>query len=416
LDYLSAYGSGESSMRRAARSASLAVVAVIGATLIGGCTSASSSVHSQPQTLAMGGDGFGCVVVDLGTVKCWGSNDGSILGTDQIGYSMKALRVPGLQGVRVIAAGFEHVCALDARSRVLCWGNVTEGPALPLSGVGLCRADGNPSGTGCDPRPRLMLTDALALGAGGSCAVVVGGRVACWGLISYDGGEQSTMLRPQSIPGIEDAVQVAASARGGCALLRTGRVECWGANRIGARPPVGPKGPGICRAIARAPGVCSVVARPIAGVRDATGIEVEEANACATLRRGAVECWTGGPISGAGCSPVSAPRPCAVAPLRFPGLPPIAQFAFGCVLTTAGAVRCWGDNSDGQLGNGSTAGGTQGSVTELVPKLPPSVAVASEPSANCARAADGSVRCWGILGNSTVATINPSPTVIPGLP
>lgn len=62
-----------------------------------------------------------------------------------------------------------------------------------------------------------------------------------------------------------------------------------------------------------------------------------------------------------------------------------------CSLDRDGNVRCWGENADGQLGNGSrvpaAAPGTiiLDNVTELAPSL----------SAWCALRRDGSVWCWG---------------------
>jgi len=43
-----------------------------------------------------------------------------------------------------------------------------------------------------------------------------------------------------------------------------------------------------------------------------------------------------------------------------PGLPAIsAGFAFTCGTTEEGEARCWGDNSNGQLGDGSGINRTQ---------------------------------------------------------
>ena len=54
--------------------------------------------------------------------------------------------------------------------------------------------------------------------------------------------------------------------------------------------------------------------------------------------------------------------------------------------------RCWGQNDDGQLGNGSqlNSGAPVG-----VFSLPPSTAIAAGGRHSCARLADGTVQCWG---------------------
>jgi alpha-tubulin suppressor-like RCC1 family protein len=78
-----------------------------------------------------------------------------------------------------------------------------------------------------------------------------------------------------------------------------------------------------------------------------------------------------------------------------------------CARLAAGGVRCWGDNTFGQLGNGST---TTAPVTTPVAVL--GVADAIDVRAGsyftCARRASGVVSCWGAnergqLGDGTTA-------------
>ena len=63
------------------------------------------------------------------------------------------------------------------------------------------------------------------------------GRVLCWGN-NYTGqlgdGSRENRARPTPVPGIDDAIQVAAGDLHVCALRRSGRVSCWGRNEFGA--------------------------------------------------------------------------------------------------------------------------------------------------------------------------------------
>src|SRR5262249_10579336 len=95
-----------------------------------------------------------------------------------------------------------------------------------------------------------------------------------------------------------------------------------------------------------------------------------------------------------------------------------------------GSVQCWGQNESGQLGNGTTAASA---VPVPVPGITDAVAVTGNgvaPSSTgcsgctnfeCARLADGTVRCWGAnpdgeLGNGTTSlTPTPMPVAVHGL-
>ena len=63
-----------------------------------------------------------------------------------------------------------------------------------------------------------------------------------------------------------------------------------------------------------------------------------------------------------------------------------------CTLTDTGAVKCWGNNSTGQLGNGTT---TSTSIAVDVTGISGAMALAAGAYHTCARLTDATVRCWG---------------------
>ena len=98
-----------------------------------------------------------------------------------------------------------------------------------------------------------------------------------------------------------------------------------------------------------------------------------------------------------------------------------------CSVLTSGSVDCWGDNSFGQLGNGTT-GGPDGLGGERAYDTPQRVAgltdatsVASDGDAFCALLTSGSLDCWGDngagqLGNAQQAGPDECPGRVPRHP
>jgi alpha-tubulin suppressor-like RCC1 family protein len=133
------------------------------------------------------GNYHNCVILNTGTVRCWGWGDGGQLGygnNDDVGDD----ETPGSAGdvdvgdtvVGLSAGG--HTCALLASSAVRCWG-------LNLWGE---LGYGNGDAIGDDEVPASVgLVDVggavveLALGNGHTCALLETGAVRCWGSGQY---------------------------------------------------------------------------------------------------------------------------------------------------------------------------------------------------------------------------------------
>jgi alpha-tubulin suppressor-like RCC1 family protein len=94
-----------------------------------------------------------------------------------------------------------------------------------------------------------------------------------------------------------------------------------------------------------------------------------------------------------------------------------AGTAHTCAVLAGGGVRCWGQNTYRQLGDGT-------SVQRTTPVQPSGLSSATAVSAadrhTCARIADGTLRCWGEntggqIGNGTITSSIPIPSQVVGI-
>lgn len=123
--------------------------------------------------------------------------------------------------------------------------------------------------------------------------------------------------------------------------------------------------------------------------RVTTGI----AHTCAITTAGDVRCWGDnfeGQLGGQAW-------PVARIPVEVSGLPEMMSVDAGdahtCGVTATGAVKCWGDNWAGQLGNGSTE--DQTAPVDVVGLSAGVVDVTAGGAHSCALLETGSVMCWG---------------------
>jgi alpha-tubulin suppressor-like RCC1 family protein len=345
------------------------------------------------RVVAAGGSpayGHGCAVIDTGVVKCWGGNDFGRLGDGTTIDRTSPVDVVGLGGPAVyVATGAAHSCALIAGGAVKCWGANNHGEL----------GDGTFSNSMTPVNVSGLASDVFWIAAGEdhTCAVLVGGAVKCWGRNqSGQLGDGTTTNRntPVNVSGLaSDVLWVAAGWAHTCALrLRDslptgGSITCWGDNSFGQL------GDGTTTNRSTPADVAGLAS-------DAVWVALGRNHTCAVIDTTGVQCWGrnhGGQLGDGTTTDRSTPSgvcadPGCSSPLYDVGMV-VAGERHTCAVTYAPGMKCWGDNSAGQLGDGTTTGRT---TPVDVSGVTASVTWAAAASGHtCTLLPTGAVQCWG---------------------
>ncbi|MBK9131254.1 MAG: hypothetical protein IPM20_06400 [Gammaproteobacteria bacterium] len=351
-----------------------------------------------------------CALLANGGIKCWGADYAGQLGDGTETNSSIPLEVDGIGNATAVSAGRYHSCAVLSDGSMWCWGG---GGVSNLGQIGNCPAsftcDSDASGT---PAMVYGMTTATAIGGGTSttCAVLDDKSLQCWGdNVAGDlgNGLSTSSFKPVVTSGITTAVAVTGSSGEyfNCALLENGSVKCWGRNTYGNL------GNGTTTSSNVPVSVSAIDGTTYA----ATAITGGQTHACALLTDKTVQCWGNnlrGQLGVATNYGISTPL---TTPVTVTGLANVVSIAAGALHTCAaigdGTVKCWGYNQRGQVGastsfNSSTSGV---STPTTVSGINNAVAVAAGQSHTCALLADGSAKCWGYdsdgqLGDGTTIT------------
>lgn len=374
--------------------------------------SSQSQCATQARAVVAAGFDHSCAVGSNGALQCWGNNANNKLGIAAGASYSKAQAVSGLTGVRSVALGEAHGCAVNSSGALFCWGDNTHGQ--------LGTGNNSPASTPVAVPSLSSGVAAVVAGSFHTCALRTNGEVACFGRNNTGqlGDGTTTNSNSPVIPIAAHAKALTAAGLHTCAFTDNGAgatdVKCWGDNTTDQL------GVGNTTAYSHTPmGVNALPAPDLPNVRAlaAGGGEVTGTgfgHTCALLSNGRAHCWganghgqlgsgsTGGPTNGAGTG--ITPLEALATPLEN-----IASLSAGerftCALKTNRTVACWGQNANGQFGNASDVDSSY-----ATPALggAQALALSSGKAHSCAVLWGGGVQCagegmLGKLGNNTTA-------------
>jgi alpha-tubulin suppressor-like RCC1 family protein len=338
-------------------------------------------------TQVAAGEGHSCAVLSSGDLKCWGNNESGQLGNGATDPGQDTpVEVLGIDDATQVAAGVGHSCAVLSSGHLKCWGENYYGQL----------GDGANSNSATPVEAHIIDATQVAAGEEHTCAVLFSGHLQCWGENYYGqlgDGTYSNSATAVGALGISDATQVADGVRYSCAVLSSGHVQCWGEDTYGQL------GDGVV-------GEAQDTPVEVLGISDATQIAVAWKHSCVLLSSGHIECWG---WNGYGQLGDGATGEAQDTPVEVLGISDATQVAAGyghsCAALSTGHVECWGEDGDGQLGNGAH---TQPQDTPVEAyEITNATQVAAGSAHTCAVLSTGHVKCWGFnrygqLGDGTL--------------
>jgi alpha-tubulin suppressor-like RCC1 family protein len=328
------------------------------------------------------GSAYTCALIEDGTVRCWGNNDFWQLGDgSKLRRTKPGPPMIGVTDVTYLGAGHDHTCVVTQDGSVLCWGNNYKnqlGVVGENPGVPV-RVQGFD-----DAAADVECNGVHGYGSGFSCARLRSGRVWCWGSNEHgelgNGAIGAPNATPAPVLNLEDAAQIALADRGACARRASGTVVCWGSQ------PYGP-----LRSSSNAPNLT----RPeeVPGLTDVRFIAAGYSHYCAIVgAESRVKCWGDDNDGQLGDGDFGYQSE-GIVDTGLIGAEVRAGYGSICIRTLAGDIHCLGRNDFGQLGQGTTDNTWRFGRAVLLSSPP--VSFGMRYWGGCALLATGRVQCWG---------------------
>ncbi len=321
-----------------------------------GVTRLIASVEGVQDTLPVGvievadawrqvsaGTAHACGVARDSTAYCWGAYpDGRLgIGTPQPVLYARPTRVAGGHRFLEVSAGFRHSCGIAADRAAYCWGENTDGklgdstmvtrevPTPVRGGIAFARIEASVTRT---------------------CGVSIAQQGWCWGSGGGGTGDSALIVDrwvPRIVAGGAPVAMLALGLAHTCGLAPDGSAWCYGADDFGQ--------------LGNGPDGWSLLPSPVAGGHRFERLVSGAYTTCGLKADGTAWCWGWDPTDEYGVVFIDAlTEPTLMAGgTRFSDLVIGQGHPFLCGVLAApsagGNVVCWGENDQGQLGDGSAA-------------------------------------------------------------
>jgi alpha-tubulin suppressor-like RCC1 family protein len=388
---------------------------------LGVLTSApQAALAASPGAASISAAGWQSCAVESGQGYCWGANKftGNVGSSSAVPVAVDTSGVLAGKTLTQISASYDYsACVLDRAGAAYCWGVNADGEL----GDGTTAEFSTPVAVDTSGALAGKTLAQVTVGIVHACALDITGAAYCWGRdrdgeLGDGGAASSDVPVPVDTRGVlagTTLTQITAGDDATCALDSSGAAYCWGANANGQLGDGSTAGSSV---------PVSVDTSGVLAGKSLTQIAIGDDHSCALDSAGAAYCWGDNSAGELGDGTTVGSRvPVAVDASGVLAGQTLTQIAAGqdhtCALDSAGAAYCWGDNSGGELGDGTTvsssvpvavnAGGVLASQSLTQ--------IAAGDDHTCALDSSGAAYCWGgnnygDLGDDT-ATLSDVPVL-----
>ncbi|MFD0588393.1 fibronectin type III domain-containing protein [Paenibacillus sp. GCM10027627] len=334
------------------------------------------------------------VLLEDGTVWTAGNN-GSMMGLGDTAPGGTFTRISDLSGVKKIAVGGDYVLALLTNGTVMSWGTNTYGQL----GNGTTSSRNRPAviaGLNNVKEIFAQINFAFALSNDGT--------LKAWG---FNGGghlglgDTANRLSPVQIPSLTGVSSLAAANNHVLVLTTGGTVKSWGANEAGQL--------GLGNTTSR------TVPTDIPGLTGVSAVYAKGQSSYALLSNGTVSVWGNNLYGKLGTGDTSTRL--SPASISTVSLPPVKSLVIQDYTVIAilrdGMLRAWGNNSTGQLGNGTASDSSNAFPPTTITGLSGIVGASISGTHVLAWNKQGSIFAWGSNVNGSLGLGHNTNTYIP---
>lgn len=334
------------------------------------------SIPLAQRKLASGVD-YSCAITTSGALQCWGSNSDGRQGNGLFmpNYTATTIDVGTSYSFVSIGQNAHHACAITTAGVLKCWGKGTEGQI------------GN--GTTANAMLPVIINKGVAYshvstGPMHTCGITSTGVLKCWGNNTngrLGTGDTSNTTLPVTIDSFVSYKYVSVGDLHSCAITTANRLRCWGNNST-----EGALGNNLTDD--------SLVPIDIDTSFSYKSVSAGYQGTCGITTANALRCW-GGSYLGNGTTNRSRVPVVINSGTTYANVSTAAGWAMGtrgCAVGTNGILRCWGNNFNALLGDGTT---TTRNSPVVIDSGVTYREVAIGQNHSCAIRTSGVVTCWG---------------------